>query len=150
MVHDNLLDLNLLRSPSNPDPDADMGAHSFTYSLFPHAHSLIESDTIRESSCLNQEPIIFEGVRSSETIPVQLKGEGLDLTVLKKAEKEDCLIVRIVETHGRKSEGSLVFNGKARECNLMEWENIAESVNIDGEMPLCLSPFEIKTFKIYI
>ena len=33
MVHDNILDLNLLRSPSNPDPDADEGSHTFTYSL---------------------------------------------------------------------------------------------------------------------
>ena len=150
MVHDNLLDLNLLRSPSNPDPDADMGAHLFTYSLFPHENDLIHSDTIRESSCLNQEPILFEGVRSLATIPIQLKGDGLDLTVLKKAEKEECLVVRIVETHGRNSEGSLVFNGKARECNLMEWGNISDSVNVEGEMPLRLSPFEIKTFKIYI
>ena len=35
MVHDNILDLNLLRSPSNPDPDADEGSHAFTYSVFP-------------------------------------------------------------------------------------------------------------------
>ena len=33
MVLDNILDLNLLRSPSNPDPDADLGDHEFTYSL---------------------------------------------------------------------------------------------------------------------
>ena len=148
MVHDNLLDLNLLRSPSNPDPDADMGIHDFTYSLFPHENDLINSDTIHESTCLNQAPLLFEGVRSSATIPIQLKGNGLDLAVLKKAEKEDCLIVRVVETHGRKSAGSLLFQGTITECNLIEWDNISDAKQVDGEMPLLLSPFEIKTFKI--
>ena len=148
MVHDNLLDLNLLRSPSNPDPDADMGVHEFTYSLFPHENDLINSDTIQESSCLNQEPLLFDGARSSANIPIQLKGNGLDLTVLKKAEKEDCLIVRVVETHGRKSAGSLLFQGTITECNLIEWDNISDAKQIDSEMPLLLLPFEIKTFKI--
>ncbi len=148
MVHNNLLDLNLLRSPTNPDPDADMGAHLFTYSLFPHENDLIRSDTIRESSCLNQQPILFEGVKSIVDIPVKISGEGIELAVLKKAEKEDCWIVRIVETHGRNSKGSLSLNGLVTECDLMEWENLSEPIEVDGKMPLNLSPFEIKTYKI--
>ena len=51
MVHDNLLDLTLLRSPSNPDPDADIGEHEFTYSLLPHKYDLIRSAVIIESTC---------------------------------------------------------------------------------------------------
>ena len=148
MVHDNLLDLNLLRSPSNPDPDADIGEHFFTYSFFPHQNDLIRSETIRESSCLNQEPLIIECAKSTEDIPVKISGNGLELSVLKKAEKEDCLIVRIVETHGRKSKGSLILNGLVTECNLMEWDNLFSSIKVNGEMPLSLSPFEIKTYKI--
>ncbi|MBW7461671.1 alpha-mannosidase, partial [Paenibacillus sepulcri] len=31
-----ILDLNLLRSPSYPDPEADRAVHEFTYSLYPH------------------------------------------------------------------------------------------------------------------
>ena len=118
MVHDNLLDLNLLRSPSNPDPDADMGKHEFTYSLLPHKHDLIRSAVILESTCLNQGPIMLEGVSSILNIPIQLSGEGLELSVLKKAEKEDCWIVRIVETNGRNSRGTLHFKGSVNECNL--------------------------------
>ena len=68
--------------------------------------------------------------------------------MLKKAEREDCLIVRVVETHGRKSVGSLLFQGTITECNLIEWDNISDAKQIDSEMPLLLSPFEIKTFKI--
>ncbi len=148
MVHDNLLDLNLLRSPSNPDPDADMGEHSFTYSLLPHKLDLIRSAVIKESTCLNQEPIMFDGFSSNLDMPVKLSGEGIELTVLKKAEKEDKWVVRVVETHGRNSKGSLHFHGSIMECNLIEWENLSGRKNVQGEFSINLSPFEIKTYKI--
>tara|TARA_Y100000996_G_scaffold397623_1_gene364829 strand:- start:216 stop:839 length:624 start_codon:yes stop_codon:yes gene_type:complete len=148
MVHDNLLDLNLLRSPSNPDPDADIGEHSFTYSLLPHKQDLIRSSVIAESTCLNQEPIMLEGVSSNLEMPIKLSGDGLELTVLKKAEKEDCWIVRIVEIHGRNSKGALHFHGSINECNLIEWENLDKKENVHGDFLLDLSPFEIRTYKV--
>jgi len=86
-VKDNILDLNLLRSPNNPDPDADQGKHQFTYSIFPHEHDLIRSNVIREATCLNQIPIVFNGVRSDNSIPVELNGNGLELTVLGERNK---------------------------------------------------------------
>ena len=58
------------------------------------------------------------------------KGPFVDMNLLKKAEKEDCWIVRIVETHGRNSRGTLHFKGSINECNLIEWENIDEKENI--------------------
>ena len=58
MVLDNILDLNLLRSPSNPDPDADLGKHEFVYSFMPHKNDLIRSNVIKESTCLNQQPLV--------------------------------------------------------------------------------------------
>ena len=148
MVHDNLLDLNLLRSPSNPDPDADMGEHMFTYSLLPHKNDLIRSTVISESSELNQLPLKFDGVVSKVKMPLSLSGEGLELAALKKAEKEDCWIVRVIETHGRNSKGKLHFNGEVIECNLIEWEELHDALAIADELPIILSPFELKTYKI--
>ena len=148
MVHDNLLDLNLLRSPTNPDPDADKGSHSFTYSLFPHKDNLIHSDVISEASCLNQEPILFEGMSGKVKIPLKLIGEGLELSVLKKAEKEDAWIIRVVETHGRVSSGSIELNGEIAECDLMEWKELSKREIVNGSFRMKFSPFEIKTFKI--
>ena len=147
MVHDNILDLNLLRSPNNPDPDADMGEHVFTYSFFPHQYDLIRSDVIRESTCLNQKPIIFEGVESNIKMPVRLEGNGLELSVLKKAEKENELILRIVETLGRKSNGCLLLKGVISESDLMEWEKIGEKIHVDKSIKINFKPFEIKTFR---
>ena len=126
-----------------------MGEHEFTYSLLPHKYDLIRSAVIIESTCLNQGPIMLEGVSSDLNIPIQLSGEGLELSVLKKAEKEDCWIVRIVETHGRNSRGTLHFKGSINECNLIEWENLDKKENVQGEFLMDLSPFEIKTYKIH-
>ena len=124
MVHDNLLDLNLLRSPSNPDPDADMGEHEFIYSLFPHEHDLIRSGVIIESTCLNQGPIMLEGVSSDLNMPIQLSGEGLELSVLKKAEKKTAVLLELWKLMEGIPKGTLHFQGSINECNLIEWENL--------------------------
>jgi len=92
-------------------------------------------------------PIVFNGVRSDNGIPVKLDGNGLELSVLKKGEKEDYLIIRIVETSGRHSTGSLKLNGTLTECDFMEWNDTGSQTNVEGSIPLCFSPFEIKTFK---
>ncbi|MBT7372922.1 MAG: hypothetical protein HN815_02940, partial [Candidatus Marinimicrobia bacterium] len=67
--------------------------------------------------------------------------------VLKKGEKEDYLIIRIVETSGRYSTGCLKLNGTLTECDLMEWNDMCSQTNVKGSMSLSFSPFEIKTFK---
>ena len=146
MVHDNILDLNLLRSPNNPDPDADMGDHSFTYSFFPHRNDLVNSDVMPESARLNQPPLVFEGVKSKNKTPLTLEGDGLELTVLKKAEKTNHLVFRVVERLGRKTSGYIHLNGKLTECDLIEWNKSKEQVNVKQKLKLNFKPFEIKTF----
>ena len=81
-------------------------------------------------------------------IPVKLNGQGLELSVLKKAEKEDALIIRIIETHGRVSSGSIELSGEIVECDLMEWKELSKRERVDGSFKLKLNPFEIKTLKL--
>lgn len=150
-VYDNILDLNLLRSPNYPDPDADQGQHAFTYSLLPHTGDLIHSNVIAEAALLNQGVQVINGFNSNTIeIPWQLTGEGVVLEVVKKAEKENCLIIRLVERKGCHSRCNLQFShGKVEliETDMMEWEEI----NIIGQgnsFDLSFKPFEIKTFKL--
>ena len=93
-------------------------------------------------------PCRWDGFKSDNQIPVKISGQGVELTVLKKAEKEESWVFRIVETHGRISNASLFFSGKVVECNLMEWENSSNETVIENEMKLELKPFEIKTYKL--
>ncbi|TKJ37913.1 alpha-mannosidase 2c1 [candidate division LCP-89 bacterium B3_LCP] len=150
-VHDNIIDLNLLRAPTYPDPDADQGSHEFTYSLLPHDGDLIHADVIQQAAQLNHPLIIFSGYKAkSTTAPWKLEGDGLSLEAVKKAEKEDCLILRIVETKGCHSSGKLSVADKQAmlvETSLMEWED-DEVITCDKTVELNLKPFEIRTYKV--
>lgn len=151
-IHENLIDLNLLRAPTYPDPDADQGLHKFTYSLYPHQGGLVDSAVISEAAQLNQGVQIFEGWKAGTSdLPWRVEGEGLSLEVVKMAEKENCRILRIVETFGRSSKGRLVIrdkNSRLVETDLMEWMDGA-AIECGQPVPLELKPFEIRTYKLY-
>jgi len=146
-----VLDLNLLRSPTGPDPDADQGEHEFTYALLPHPGELTDSEVMAEAAQLNAPPLLFPGFRSKpKALPFAVEGRGLSLTALKKAEKEDKHVLRIVETLGRHSRGRLISHvGKVRvmETNLMEWEDGPVAI-ADPTLDLACRPFEIKTLLV--
>ncbi len=150
-VENGLLDLNLLRSPNYPDPDADQGEHRFIYSLLPHAGDLVHSNVMAEAARLNQGLTVLKGVRAVDDIfPVRLKGEGLSLEVVKKAEKESSLIIRVVETRGGNSCGQLMVTAKGaylEETNLLEWTS-GEVISADQPVEIKLTPFEIRTYKL--
>ncbi len=152
-VVDNVLDLNLLRSPNNPDPDADQHVHEFTYSLLPHTGDLVHSDVWAEAAQLNQGVAQFVGFRNKTAeLPCQVEGEGVSLEVLKKAEKEDALVLRVVEILGRRTKARLLCRDKKAtlvETNLLEWTE-EQSFPTADPVEIELGPFEIKTFKVVV
>lgn len=151
-IKGNKMSLSLLRAPINPDPLADLGQNTFTYSILPHKGILSDLDcpVLKNAAELNQGLTYIPGYTGSLKMPVKVKGDSVEFSVLKKAEKENCLVVRIAETHGRTSNFAInTTSDKAKiiECDLMEWNNIgSESI---AELKGTIKPFEIKTFKIY-
>ncbi|MEY3044607.1 MAG: hypothetical protein RL242_1449, partial [Pseudomonadota bacterium] len=149
-LHENILDLHLLRAPTHPDPDADLGTHQFCYVLYPHNNPFQQSDVIEQAQQLNQAPLSLQGKPITPIQPpVIVESADVGLEVLKKAEKEDCLVLRVVERKGRKSEATLRLtdsNLKLKSTDLMEWNDSGDAVG--GELKLTLKPFEIKTFKL--
>ena len=150
-IFDNTIDLNLLRSPNNPDADADIGYHEFVYSFYPHNKDLIRSNVIEESTLLNHPPIVFEGYKNlSTSSTITYKGKGIEITAFKKSEYKNEIIIRTVETLGRNSEGNIYLDGEITETNILEQKNINKPKRIKEKYFLKLKPFEIKTFKIKI
>ena len=153
-VHENTIDLNLLRSPTNPDPDADQGQHEFVYALLPHAGDLIRSPVMAEAACLNVPALCFENniPREADLFPCRIEGRGVSLEVAKKAEKTDELVLRMVETEGRSSVCRIFLEHtfeRLAETDLMEWtDKAAMSCTADG-IELRFKPFEIRTFKAF-
>lgn len=45
--------LSLLRGPTQPDPDCDMGTHHIQWAIYPHAGTLVESDVAEVAYAFN-------------------------------------------------------------------------------------------------
>jgi alpha-mannosidase len=151
LVRNGVLDLNLLRSPTHPDPVADRGHQVVTYSLLPHAGDLAHAEVVwAEAAMLNQGLSHLPALAADGAVelPVTVEGAGIELSVLKKAEEDDALIVRLHETRGRRARGMLRAPGaRIVPCNLVEWED-DEAAASSGSRELALAPFEIVTFKL--
>ncbi|MDJ0840076.1 MAG: glycoside hydrolase family 38 C-terminal domain-containing protein [Acidobacteriota bacterium] len=151
-VQDHVLDLNLLRAPNYPDPDADQGAHRFTYALLPF---VTEEELLRHAASLNDGVRLFNGYSANSVRPpCKLTSERgtITLEALKRAEKEDCLIIRLVERAGIRQSATLTPGpGYERlvETNLLEWENGERQTADRRRYHVAMAPFEIRTFKLY-
>ena len=149
------------RSPKWPDYYADQGEHEFTYALCPHNFPFEESWVIERSAQLNREPLRFDGRILEELIPpfyLDDANTGVSVEVVKRAEKSDAYILRLVELQGRESSLKIVFDDRKLPKRMvamdaLEWNEKAEE-GIFGRRELMkgivfmLKPFEIETIKI--
>jgi len=105
---------------------------------------------IEQAQQLNQAPLSLQGKPITPIQPpVIVESADVGLEVLKKAEKDDCLVLRVVERKGKKSKASLRLNKsnlKIQETDLMEWQN--DSTISDQSLIIELDAFQIKTFRI--
>jgi len=149
-VRDNVLELTLLRSPLYPDPDADQGSHEFTYAFLPYEGPAAASGVPEAGAALNRLPLVFGQKAGSPVVPVTWEGEGVSLEVLKKAERDEAWIVRLVETRGRTGRGTLrtsLPGAWLSATDLMEWQH-EPARPFGGPVVLTLKPFEIATFRV--
>lgn len=144
-----LLSLTLLRAPKYPDWNADFGIHEFTYSFLPHTGCLADSDVMAEAARLNRPPLLLPGLAGKLSSPIHLEAKNVVLAAFKKAEKEECRIIRLVEIAGQYSEARLYTRKKLIETDLLEWNDGETIKTQNDEIKLKFKPFEIKTFKIY-
>jgi alpha-mannosidase len=124
----NVLRLSLLRSPTWPDPHADQGRHGFTYAIYAHHGGWRDALTVRRGYELNYPMISISTEKHDGTLPdahsfLQVVGDNVVLTALKKAENNDDLIARFYEWAGKTGDIQLQFTPaveSAEETNLME------------------------------
>ncbi|MDR1438515.1 MAG: glycosyl hydrolase-related protein, partial [Clostridiales bacterium] len=173
---ENMLRLTLLRAPIAPDPNADIGEHRFTYSLFPHiggwqaggvvnaGYELnvpLDGTVCREAAAVGGAAVggVAEGGAAEGgaayvdlTAASMLSANAANVIVdtVKAAEDGNGLIIRVYEATGSKTNGRLATGFELKgvaECNLME-ENEAEMAHSGKAFEFCIKPFEIKTFRL--
>ena len=157
-IHDNVLRLTLLRSPTMPDPIADFGEHQFKYSLYPHMGSWNE-ETQREAYLLNDPIIVYQPkevaqqseqpVSSLQSL-VSTSSPNVIIETIKRAEDGNGIIVRLYESQ-RKRGPVQVHAGfgveAAWETNLLEENQSALGVENDS-IQLNLKPYQIMTIRL--
>lgn len=150
-VQDNVIRLSLLRAPTMPDPDADRGQHTFTYSLLPHAGPVGET-TVAEAYALN-DPLLARpgtGTEGQATSLVSVDGPDVVIETVKRAEDGHGIVVRLYQSQRRRRQVTLTTGfalEKAERTNLLEATK--EMLSPEGnEVRFEIKPFEIVTLRL--
>jgi alpha-mannosidase len=155
-IFDNHIRLTLLRGPRYPDPTADLGHHSFTYSLYPHHGDWRQAETPRRAWELN-DPLIAipiaggDGNLESTSSFLSIDSDHVMISALKMAEKGDGLVLRLYEDQNRRGTVNVTFfnpPSRATECDPYENE-IGKADVVSGSLRFDIKPFEVRTFKLY-
>lgn len=154
-VSKNVLDLNLLRSPSYPDPQADRTQHEFTYALYPHAGNHIVGNVMHAGYDLNVPLRSISGTPLQNHHPSSLSfahiaADNVIIETIKKAEKSDDIILRLYEASGATTRTTLTLDREIKAIwttNLLE-ESEKVLAHQQKSVELTLSPFEILTLRV--
>ncbi len=156
-IIDSEMKLTLLKSATNPNPDADREYHEFTYSLYPHQGSWKEANTVNMAYSLNC-PLYcrlidaHEGILPAEMSYISVNNPNVIIEVVKQAEDGNGTIVRMYECYNRRTAVSArTFKeiNSIWECDLME-NNLNEIPHEKNSFGFEIKPYEIKTFRIIL
>ena len=140
--------LSLLRAPTYPDPEADRGKHTFTYSFLPHAGDFREAGVVEAAYDLNAPTATVPVDRDVSFSAMRVDDPGVVVEAVKRAEDDvDALVVRLYEAWGRQTDATLDISlpiADAATTNIIEDEREVLSVE-EGSIPLSFDAFEIKS-----
>ncbi len=114
--HGGVMGLSLLRSARFPDPSADIGEHTFTYSLMPHDGDWRRAGVDIEAEALNDPMIVWPlspaptGTRGplpadawTEWAPLAIEHDRrarIEILAFKPGEDDESWVLRLAETRG--------------------------------------------------
>lgn len=154
-IHDNVIRLTLLKGAVYPDYAADMGKHSFTYSLYPHKGDFVDGRTVNAAALLNQPLEVVNGMVNLPTNEkgylIRLEGAYVELDAFKKSEDGQYLVLRFHEYAGARGKVSVTTGFAVKEfaeSDLME-RPIEEFRNGDV-ITTYIRPYEIKTLLLRV
>ena len=154
-IHDGVIQLSLLRSPTDPNPEADQGLIPVTYSLVPHTGTLAQTDVHVQAYYLNDPMVALATTGAENTLPTAFSVLSLDTDnviceTVKAAEQGEGTVLRFYECKNRRTKTTLTLGIPAKQvfvCDMMEREQSELPVQ-NGKVQLELSGFEILTLKV--
>jgi len=154
-VHDGTIGISMLKSATYPNPDADKEHHSFTFSIYPHDKDWKSAGTIKRAYQLNNPMTAVLKNNEGGNLPleysfVNVDAENVVIEVVKEAEDENGLIIRMYETNNKRTNVTMTFGmdvKKVDECNMLE-EYFAQIRHEGRTAFFSIKPYEIKTFRV--
>ena len=154
-IHNGVMQISLLRSATDPNPDADQGHNAFVYSLCPHSGTLSDSDTAKYAYYLNYPMTAVKAMGSESVIPeiysaVSIDRENVICETVKEAEDGTATVIRLYEYRNICGEIEISVSLDAEKCYLCDMmENEIEELPItDGKIKTKIKGFEIMTLKL--
>jgi alpha-mannosidase len=157
-VTDNTIRLSVLRSPDHPVEATDeKGTHLLKYSLYPHNGNWSSANTMQKAYEFNNPLIVLNESSHNGSLPasysfLEIYPENLIVTVLKKAEDSDDLIVRFYETKGSECMAQIRLSpflgiDAVHKTDLLE--NELEDIPLNkNDFETKVGKFSIETFKL--
>lgn len=163
---DNVIRLSVIRGPWAPDPRADEGLHTFSYSIYPHRQGWREGKVVYQALAFNSPLLAMQELaHASPQEQWAGKGGGLPnaysfiktdsdhvvLYAMKQMEGfyDKDAIMRFYETEGRDGEVTVTFPRAVHvtETNLLE-DVVLGSVGEGRTIRFHVKPWEIKTLRV--
>ncbi|HZG86472.1 alpha-mannosidase [Paenibacillus sp.] len=148
-IKDNVMRISLIKSATYPDPNADQGAHAFTYSLLPHGDDWAAGGTVEEAWDLNDPARAAAGAALRERFSFLRASAGhIAFDAVKKSEDGDGIIVRFHEFEGRR--GTVTIDSDLTIDSWQETDLMERPIGDvrDGALECLVRPYEIKTFLV--
>jgi len=158
-IHDNVIRLTLLRSPTLPDPMADFGEHHFVYSLLAHVGGW-DADVQRQAYLLNDPVIIYQkGDSRPGTSPAALEAlpsmvavspSNVVIETVKMAEDGDGIILRLYESQRKRGPACIQVGFELESAWVTDLlEENGSPLRVEGDtLTLDLDPYQIVTLRL--
>lgn len=138
---------SLLRGPRYPDPDADLGHHTFRFTVRPDAGI---PDAVADGYALNLPVRLLAGERG--VLPLVTAEHAVIESLTLARDGSGDLIVRVYEPYGASCEAEVHWRldgAVARSVDLLERvERPATLTALDRGVRLSLRPFELVTLRV--
>ena len=153
-IHDGIMQLSLLKCPTEPNEEADQGYHAFTYSIYPHIGQLVSTDTAEQAYYLNYPMYAVAATGSKSSVPesfsmISVDRDNVICETVKEAEDGEETVIRLYESKNVKSKVNVCIGFDAKRCTVCDlMENELYELPVEnGNIALNMGGFEIVTLK---
>jgi alpha-mannosidase len=117
-LNDSTLRATLVRSSYEPDPLPELGEHEMRFAIAPQHHDLTQADILRSATAFNLQLQVVntdahQGILKPDSPAfISSQPDNVVIMSIKKAEDEDAIVIRLLETAGKTTKMTIQIDAK--------------------------------------